>query len=279
MLPKACSNQLRCKCKDAEQIKAETQVSIVAAGSVKRPDMIIYLDSKPLVLLEVKVHAPIQNHIREGLEAERPPQAENSEIVFQNQLVTYSNWMSSQWPQNHGNWPGAVVLLTHGTRAPDEFENDGREDNRVIGVTRTWKDIGRWFGDTPDLKHSEMARCALASDFNHFLKRQGLMTDFISSRDIAATALFLPSQKALKHTIDTLIREIDSRYPTLRGGNFKLEFWPEGNAYWAWNYLNHQFDRDGERFWIGIGICFPGDRVLDSDDPAGYRSMNRSSSS
>jgi hypothetical protein len=149
----------------------------------------------------------------------------------------------------------------------------------VKSVTRKWTALGRWLADNVDHNQSNVTHCALASDFSHILKRQGLMTDFISSRDIAATALFLPAQEALRHTFDTVIREVGRKYPRLKGGNFKLEFWPKGNAYLAWYYLNHQFDHNGNRFWIGIGICFPGDRVLDSDDPAGHRSMSRSSSS
>ena len=37
-----------------------------------------------------------------------------------------------------------ALSIAHGTRAPDGFENNGREGNSVIGVTRTWKDIGGW---------------------------------------------------------------------------------------------------------------------------------------
>ena len=83
----------------------------------------------------------------------------------------------------HGRLAWAVVFLTHGTRAPDGFEDDGLEGKSVIGVTRTWKNIGDWLVKNK----SEMTHRALGSDFNHFLERQGLMPSFMTSRDLART--------------------------------------------------------------------------------------------
>ena len=70
MLPGSCESRLRDECMDGKQIKAETQVSIGAAGSVKRPDIIVYLDGEPLILFEVKVDAALQEHMVEGREVE-----------------------------------------------------------------------------------------------------------------------------------------------------------------------------------------------------------------
>src|SRR4051812_88962 len=62
MLPASCSHRLRAKCKNAKRIEAITQFPIVLADSVKRPDMVIELDGKPLLLFEVKVSAALQEH-------------------------------------------------------------------------------------------------------------------------------------------------------------------------------------------------------------------------
>ena len=118
MLPTSCSERLQNKCKDGKKIEAITQVSIVAGKSVKRPDMILYLDAKPLILFEVKVGAAVQEHERKtsgGIE--RPVEADISEIVVQSQLKTYSEWIGSQ---RSGDWSGAVVFLTHRTLTPEE---------------------------------------------------------------------------------------------------------------------------------------------------------------
>src|ERR1700674_5779380 len=44
VLPTSCSERLRNKCQDGKEIDARTQFSIVAMGSVKRPDIIVCLD-------------------------------------------------------------------------------------------------------------------------------------------------------------------------------------------------------------------------------------------
>jgi hypothetical protein len=262
MLPASCSSRLRDKCRDGKQIKAVTQFTFVAAGSMKRPDIIVYLDDELLILMEAKVNAALQEHMLEGREVG----GDVSKIVFQNQLKTYSEWIGSQCT---GDWSGAVVFLTHGTRAPDGFENDGREGNSVIGVTWTWKDIGVWLARNPDLNKSKTTHRALASDFNHFLERQGLMTNFMTSRDLAATALFMPAYRALDHTIMTVIRAVASKYPKSKGGNFGSGFTPNMNSYQAWYFVNNKLNPAGTRFWIAIGICFPDQGALGSENPVG----------
>jgi hypothetical protein len=265
MLPASCRSRLRNKCMDGKQIEAETQVPIGATGSVKRPDIIVYLDDEPLILIEVKVHAALQEHMLENPKVE-PIQGDVREIVFQNQLKTYSEWIRSQCT---GDWSGAVVFLTHGTRAPDGFENDGREGNSVIGVTQTWKNIGDWLAKNPDLNKSETTHRALASDFKHFLERQGLMSNFMTSRDLAATALFMPAHRALNHTIKKVIFEVASKYPKSKSGNVGSGFSPDMKSYYAWYYLNNKLNPGRTKFFIGIGICFPDQGALGSENPVG----------
>jgi hypothetical protein len=233
MLPPSCSGRLQSKCRGAKQIKAETQVSIPVSGTVKRPDIIVYLDHKPLVLFELKVDAAFQER----------------------QLETYTKWIGSQCS---GEWPGAVVFLTHRTRAPSGFESDGRNGNSVIGVTQKWKYLGDWLANNFDLNQSEATHCALAADLNRFLERQGLMTEFMTSRDLAATELFMPAFRALEHTFRTVILEVVAKYPKSKGGRIRLDFWPNANAYCGWYALNRQLNPESSKFSISIGICFPG---------------------
>jgi hypothetical protein len=265
LLPASCSSRLRSKCKDDQKIEARTQVSILAAGSFKRPDIIVYIDDKPLVLFEVKVDAAVQKHELRSPEVERT-QGAKSDFIFQSQLKTYSEWIGSK---SGGDWSGAVVFLTHGTPAPEEFENDGSESDSVIGVTRTWKDVGNWLADNLDLNKLESTPSALALDFNRFLEGQGLMTNFMTSRDVAATALFMPAYPALTHTFKTVISSVASKYPQSKGGNVHVEFWPTGNSYYSWYYLNNKLTPPKTRFYIAIGICFPDQGALESDNPVG----------
>jgi hypothetical protein len=45
------------------------------------------------------------------------------------------------------------------------------------------------------LKQSDRTDCALASDFYDFLERQGLMKEFMTSRDLAATARLVDADR------------------------------------------------------------------------------------
>jgi hypothetical protein len=83
------------------------------------------------------------------------------------------------------------------------------------------------------------------------------MTDFITSRDLAATALFMPAYEPLTHTFRTVISAVASKYPQSKGGNVHLEFWPDANIYWAWYYLNSKLNPPNSKFYIATGICFP----------------------
>jgi hypothetical protein len=261
MLPASCSERLRNTCKEGKKIEARTQVPIVALGSVKRPDVIVYLDGKPLLLFEIKCGAPVGLHGLEVPERDPPMEAEKAILSFQNQLKTYADWIASQCT---GDWSGAVVLLTHGTPPPEGFEDEGHGDQSVVCVTRKWKDVGEWLAKNLDLNQSETTYCALASDFNDFLEEKGLMTEFMTSRDLAATALFMPAYRALDHTFQTVISAITSKYPKSRGGNVHRDFDPDGNLYWAWYYLNNRLNPASSKFFIAIGICFPNQGWLDN---------------
>lgn len=214
MLPEHCAGQARSKCEASKLIDANTQVSIVVADSVKRPDIIIYLDGKPFVVVEVKVKARIQQHRVGDIDAKRSFN-DDSEAVFQSQLETYRSWIATK--QKPG-WPGAVVLLTHGTHTPEWSGHDEKRSDGVISVTRTWRGVGGWLGKKLALSQLNATHCALASDFKTFLERRGMMTEFLSSRDLAATALFVPAQRALDHTFRTVIEAVAARHPKSRGG-------------------------------------------------------------
>lgn len=263
MLPVSCSDRIREKCRDANAIEATTQVTIRALGSIKRPDLIVNVGGKPIIVFEAKVGAGLQEHRLADEDTEQLTE-QGRQVEFQSQLATYSQWIGSQC---NGNWPGAVVLLTHATQAPEGFNDDGNAGKSIIGSTRTWRDVGTWLTDNLDMTLSETTHCALARDFTHFLKGHGLMSDFVSSRDLAATALFIPAYRALNHTFDTVLSAVVSKYPKSKGGKVKLEFWSNGECFCGWYYLNNALNPVGAKFWLGVGICFPHQNPLETDNP------------
>ena len=99
----------------AGRVEARTQVTIKTGH---RPDIVFYADGEPAIVLEAKIGAAYQRHIKDGpLDAADAP----SEIET-NQLATYGEWIEGH---ARPGWPGAVVLLTAWTAPPADFATDG----------------------------------------------------------------------------------------------------------------------------------------------------------
>jgi hypothetical protein len=265
LLPSSCSFLLESVLKDPAEIEARTQVGIVLSSFVKRPDAIIYADDNPIIIIEFKVDAVIQEHripSNIGEESASP----SGEMAIQNQLETYKQWIHSHRTQR---WPGAVVFVTRSTPAPANFENDGKDRKSAIGVKRGWKALADWFMDNLDLRKKEVTYCALASEYRDFLQEGGLMSEFVSARDLAAASIYMSAHKNLEHTFRTVISEIGAKYRNLKGGNIHSEFWANGNSYLGWYYINGKLNPTGSRFYLGIGVCFPNTTALEEENPVG----------
>ena len=218
--------------------------------------------------MEVKVNAAEQEH-----RFSSDPRSEVTEIeeeiatgemtFIQGQLQTYSDWMAKN---SSSTWPGAVVFLTHKTPAPTTFEKEQPKPDAVINSIRTWRDVGNWLSLQMDLLSSGSVHAALAVDYKEFLVENGLMTAFITSRDLSATELFLPSYSALKHTLSSVVKAVIARYPNSKGGNTHVEFWAEGGVFWAWYNLNRKLNPAGARYFFAFGICFPSAGTFGDDD-------------
>jgi hypothetical protein len=258
------AEEIRTRCDRTRTIEAQTQVSIAVAGAVKRPDMVIHLDGQPFVVVEVKVDAEVQRHaadVNSDMDDGTPVATTSSD---RHQLATYGTWIAGQ---GRDGWPGAVVFITHSTRAPEGFGSDGRSG--PIEVTHSWKDVGDWLSENLDLEQRSNTSCALAADLHDFLTEEDLMPEFMTAQDLAATAVFLPSAANLHHTFKTVLQNVIRSYPGVKSGSIRYEPWPAGNAFCGWFYLASSVNVRGSRFALTAGICFAGESALgdeESDD-------------
>lgn len=251
------AEEVRARCGRARVIEAQTQVSIVVDGAVKRPDMVINLDDHPFAVVEVKVDAELQRHavsVGEGEATDVAP-------FDRDQLTTYGLWIAAQ---GHDGWPGAVVFITHGTRAPEGFGADGRTG--PIETTHKWKAVGDWLADNLDFDDPNDTCGALAADLYEFLSEENLMPEFMTAQDLAATSLFLPSAANVRHTFSAVLKEVSRVHPGARSGSVKVDDWPEANAYIGWFYLNRGVNVKRSAFALSIGICFGGNSALSDQD-------------
>lgn len=88
----------------------------------------------------------------------------------------------------------------------------------------------------------------------------------MTSRDLAAAELFMPSHMALQHTLAFVAKGVLAKYPNSRGGNVHVEFWNEGGVYWSWFFLNEKLNLPKSEFSLAFGICFPDAGTFGSDD-------------
>ena len=239
------------------KLTIETQFAIPVAQSRKRPDLVLFRDRKPFIIVEVKVGAAEQRH-------ETPPtDGEDQDIgLTQSQLETYSQWMGQHASLE---WPGAVVLLTHRTKASPEFDNAKPNTGKPFGSVRTWRNVGQWLASNV-AGDDEVTYSSLAGDLISFLWEIGCMTDYFTSRDLAAAEIFLPSHEPLRHTLLSLGKSVAEGFQTLKGGKFTTEYNSELGVVWHWFYTNKQFNQPGSRFYIAFGVKFASVGSLFADD-------------
>ena len=259
MLPQTAHKQLLQLEHIQEKLTFVTQFQISVQGQAKYPDIAVLLDGTVILLVEVKVNAAEQEHkFTADPKSELgnlPEGTTKDEIIFiQGQLKTYSDWMAKQ---SRGTWPGAVVFLTHNTPAPPAFGTTDLDQGAAINSIRTWGDVGDWLSLHVDLLNFSTAHTALAADYKDFLVENGFMAEYVTSKDLSATELFLPSYSALNHTFSSVARAVIAKYPTSKGGRLHVEFWAEGGVFWAWYYLNGNLNPAGTRYYFAFGICFP----------------------
>lgn len=256
------AEEIRARCGRTRVIEAQTQVSIAVDGAVKRPDMIISLDARPFVVVEVKVDAGLQRHavVSDDVGAAEPAEGRT---LDRDQLTTYARWIAAQ---SRDGWPGAVVFITHSTPAPDEFGADGYSG--PIEMTHRWKAVGDWLDDNLDFDNPDDTCGALAADLYEFLSEENLMPEFMTAQDLAATSLFLPSAANVRHTFSAVLKEVSRAHPGARSGSVKVDSWSEANAYIGWFYLNRGINIRRSAFALSIGICFGGDAALSDEESA-----------
>jgi len=266
MLPDICHSLVGGYLAAPKRLSFATQFPILVGPSTKFPDIVVQVNDHPFAVFEVKIGAAEQQHtfLRDApLDQSLDAGPRQEEFIIQGQLTTYSDWIGKQ---NGGEWRGAVVLLTHRTPAPAGFENSGSSKKAVIHTIRTWRDVGNWLTTHLDLRQISETHCSLAHDFHQFLEENGFMSEFATSRDLAATELFMPSYLALHHTLASIAKAITVKYPKIKGGNNHNEFWAQGNVYWSWYYINKKLNLPGSKFYLAFGICFPGTDNFGSSD-------------
>jgi len=114
----------------AKTLSWTTQHPVRSGDASYRADLVLEADSRPILVVEMKIHAALQHHVgRDDTDQEIS--------IKRNQLQTYGRWIAGVQPD--ATWPGAIALLTLGTKPPDDFEQSGEN-----GYGTRWRQTVRW---------------------------------------------------------------------------------------------------------------------------------------
>ena len=223
-----------------------TQVTLDETGHRKRPDMVLRIGGRDVLVIEAKLGAVIGLHTDPDASA-----TPGAEPVTQTQLTTYSTWIAGRNAGASDAWPGAVVLFTAWTPPPAGFPSTSA---KALESSRTWSQVAKWI-----LDHSRLPQTghqALTIDLLSFLKEKNLLDRHFDARDVATVTLYAASDDAFKHTTRTVMKALSVAYPAL--GNFAWSnVGVDGSigAFMGWMYFGAALQPHRSRFWIGLGIC------------------------
>ena len=235
-----------------------TQVSLDATGRHKRPDMVLRLRGRDVLIIEAKLGAAMVQHVDADAST-----TDGAGGASHTQLATYARWIGGRNAEAGDAWPGAVIMLTAWTAPPAGFPSQATTGVRES--VRTWTHVAHWI--VANASRLEPLSRALCGELLAFLKEKNLLDRYFDARDLATLTLYAASDDAFRHTTRTAMKAIATAHPALgpfRPANIGVD--TSIGAYVGWIYLNQPFQAGGSRFWLGLGICGdPSKTAFDED--------------
>lgn len=232
-------------------IRWETQQTVfIPQYGNKRPDLLGYLDGKPVFLVEVKIAAAFTYG--------RTQEEEVNEPVDVHQLQMYGQWLAEANPA------GRLVLLTWRSKAPDDFLHATSDPKYGVAARHciTWQQV-----------HDQLARrqgFPLGKDYREFLQEVDVATDAPDRQDFALLELFMEGASTrIRNFMKTARTRLSSEFPagmkwgaeaSYQSAGYVEE--PQNRLIWAWGFLDRKTSD-----YIYWGIYFP----TDDEIPWGWK--------
>lgn len=231
-----------------EHFSWQTQVGIGVASNrvdttkrsaaTKRPDIVLFCDDKPVMILENKIGAGFTYHEQ---------YSDDNEAKTLNQLHLYGEWLRAK-----SDGHGALILLTAWTPAPTDFDdiggNYGVAARSVVGWSEVHKQLitGRseyWPEGTSDAS-------TLVEEFTVFMEEQGVIVRDPEEEDLNNAVMFFGEPyRRFWGAIENVGRRIGSLLKQKGAGKF---IGPKMNPSGLW--LDQYVSFDNGSFWIGWGV-------------------------
>ena len=215
-------------------------------------DLLLLVNGLPAVAVENKVGAPVRMHTSDL-------EGSSKELSNGNQLRTYGNWLAQECAPHSlpGSflpaWPGALVLLTHASPAPDDYEA-GNYGVPHVGLCR-WRQIWLWARMTNKTAETPPMWVMLARELAVFLERNGMTADYMTLNDVAQAQVFVSAADRLNSTFWAFQNNLKKTKAELGSGEFYgPSYDTKGAVVWDWFYLK---ESPGAKWCVTWGIRFP----------------------
>lgn len=215
-----------------------TQRHILYQGTKGFIDILLEVAGQPALVIENKIASPIRAHVP------------SDEDQSGNQLRTYGKWLASH---TEGK-PGALVLLTHTARPPDDFDEPGTSYGVDVRSVVRWAALAAWLQRVA-ANGSASAWRDLAADLSEFLEEQDMAIALMTQADLAGLEQFIPARER----IETTFQKLWDDTADVRKGSFSrkvhpLTFDAENGSIWNWVYTAPPLPPSS---WVALGIGFP----------------------
>ncbi len=257
--------QLKEDLKKAKTLTWETQKSVNFAGARGQPDIIIYGDKKPLVVIENKVNAPIG---KRGTDSEDESDEADALDDRLNQMNVYDGWLSGKGQ----NSKGGLVLLTHQTLPPQGFLEQGNKYSIPLRARCYWKTTIVWLA-----LRFQHESSSLVHEFVKFLGEKVMKQDMNNAdldalgnllravRELPAAKVF--DEAGVAEKLESLMHEARRKMREIlpeKGYSPKecTSMWHNGGGSVVWDFRYYE-DRP---WYCGWGFCVGG-------KPGGFSSV------
>ena len=238
-----------------EDLSIATQVTIDRGtqGS-QRPDLLISIaapdegdrkkPSQPWLLFENKVF----HHVDEE-------ELDSGEI--QNQLHRYGNWLRKQ-DFDRPEFSRALVFITHGTQAPDDFKtpDDNHPSYGKLGrICGTWGSLADLLEEVSSDFDDALHFRELIKAYHTFLKEHGMADDYPEYRDYSDLAAYIETGDKFEKLVNEMICKLDCFAP-FRGRVSWAHSDADRGIFYAYRYLAEGTNYD-QQTYVATGIWFP----------------------
>ncbi len=249
---------------DLKRVKTltwRTQESVKFAGGRGQPDIIVYGDKKPLVVIENKVNAPIGKRGTVNRDEDEDESDEtDSRNGGLNQMIVYDGWLSKK----EQNPNGGLVFLTHQTLPPQGFLELGNEYTISLRARCYWKAVIDWLA----FRFQDQSS-SLVHEFVEFLGGNVMKQD-MNNADLAALGNLLravrelPAAKAFEKAgvaekLESLMHEARRKMrEILPGKGWRpreyTSMWHGGGGRVVWDFWYYE----GRPWYCAWGFCVGG---------------------